>query len=158
MRSDYALYGVAIIFFLLTTIVLAYPMELRDLWIVTTAVLGLLFVGLGYTQKPKPRAITVQASAPAPAAAPVMPQSAAATEVVKEEKPEIVAKVEPPKKGLTEIRGINEKRAEQLKTLGINTIADLAKIAPKDLAAKMNLSPKITAMWIGQAKKISEKS
>ena len=64
MRSDYALYGVAIIFFILTGIVLAYQVELKELWVVTTAVLGLLFVGLGCSQRPKLMVTTIKAPSP----------------------------------------------------------------------------------------------
>jgi hypothetical protein len=58
MRSDYALYTVAIIFFILTGIVYVYQAEYREVWIITTAVLGLFFIGLGYTQRPKATAKT----------------------------------------------------------------------------------------------------
>lgn len=57
---------------------------------------------------------------------------------------------------LTQIRGINEKRAEQLKTNGITTMADLAEADPNDLAKKLNVSAKIVKMWIGSAKKITK--
>jgi len=155
MRSDYALYTVAIILFILTFIVLAYPPDLKELWIVTTAVLGLLFIGLGYTQRPKPRVITIEAPAPVPA-------PPAATEAAKEEKPEIVVEAIPapipPMTELTGVKGIGEKRSEQLKALGINSVEDLAKASPNDLAAKLKISPKITERWIENAKKLLEKS
>ena len=54
----------------------------------------------------------------------------------------------------TPIRGISEKRAEQLKANGINTIEELANASAVDLAAKLNVSPKIVKMWIGSAKKL----
>ncbi|MEM2816845.1 MAG: hypothetical protein QXY34_06680, partial [Candidatus Bathyarchaeia archaeon] len=60
MRLDYALYAVAIILFIVTGVALAYPsVEPKELWVVSTAVLGLVFVGLGYLQRPKPQARTV---------------------------------------------------------------------------------------------------
>jgi predicted flap endonuclease-1-like 5' DNA nuclease len=52
-----------------------------------------------------------------------------------------------------QIRGINEKRAEQLKANGINSLQDLANASADELAAKVGVSPKIVKMWIGQAKK-----
>ncbi len=54
---------------------------------------------------------------------------------------------------LTQIRGINAKRAEQMKGYGINSIEDLGKANPEDLAAKLEVSPRIVKMWVGSAKK-----
>lgn len=78
MRLDYVLYVVAIIFFIATLTVLAYPQDSQQLWIVTTTVLGLLFIGLGYTQRPKTHAAT-KVTSPTP----TMPE-------VKEEKTETI--------------------------------------------------------------------
>jgi predicted flap endonuclease-1-like 5' DNA nuclease len=150
MRSDYALYAVAIIFFILTGIVYVYQAEYREVWIITTAVLGLFFIGLGYTQRPKatPKPAAIEAHPPAtPTTSPQM---------AKEEK-ELTA---PPQVGLelTEVKGIGVKRAEQLKALGILSVEDLAKASAKDLASKLKVSPKITEKWIKNAKKLVEKS
>jgi predicted flap endonuclease-1-like 5' DNA nuclease len=60
------------------------------------------------------------------------------------------------KLAFTQIRGISEKRAEQLKANGINTIEELANASAVDLAVKLNVSPKIVKMWIGSAKKLSK--
>jgi len=147
MRSDYALYTVAIIFFILTGIVLAYQVELKELWTVATVVLGLLFIGLGYSQRPKPAAATMEALP-----APTVPTT------MTEEKTEVLTEAAPATVALTEVKGIGEKRAEQLKTLGINSIEDLAQASAKDLAAKLKISPKITGRWIENAKKLAEKS
>ncbi len=54
------------------------------------------------------------------------------------------------------IRSISQKRAEQLKSVGINTMDDLAKASATDLAEKLNVSIKIVKMWIGTAKKLSK--
>jgi len=156
MRSDYALYTVAIIFFILTGIVLAYQIELKELWVVTTAILGLLFIGLGYTQKPKPQVITVEAPPQVPA--PEMPTPSPVTEVMKEEKVETVLEITPQKMELTEVKGIGEKRAQQLKALGISSVEDLAKASATDIAEKLKISPKITGKWIENAKTLAEKS
>lgn len=157
MRSDYALYTVAIIFFILTAITAFTLAEFeRNLWVVTTAILGLLFIGLGYTQKPKPQAITVEA--PPQALASEMPTPSPVTEVMKEEKVETVVEVAPQKMELTKVKGIGEKRAEQLKALGISSVEDLAKASVEDLAEKLKISPKITGRWIENAKKLLEKS
>ena len=57
---------------------------------------------------------------------------------------------------LTKIRGINDKRAAEMKTFGINSVEDLAKASADDLAEKLKVSPKIVKMWIGSAKKIAK--
>ena len=54
------------------------------------------------------------------------------------------------------IRSINEKRAEQLKANGINNLRELSNADALDLAAKLNVSPKIVKMWIGSAKKLAK--
>jgi predicted flap endonuclease-1-like 5' DNA nuclease len=150
MRSDYALYGVAVIFFIITAIVFVSSVELREVWIVSTAIAGLLFTGLGYTQRPKTKAITIEA----PQTTQPVPAAVAET---KEKKAESIVETAP-KIELTKIKGIGAKRVEQLKTLGINSIEDLAKASSKDLAAKLKISPKITAKWIRNAKELAEKA
>jgi len=153
MRSDYTLYAVAIIFFVVT--IMAFALELaefeRNLWVVTTAILGLLFIGLGYTQRPRPTIPTIKAPPPTS----VTPKP---PEVVTEEKTVIVVETASPKIEITEVKGIGEKRAEQLKALGISSIEDLTKASAEDLAAKLKISPKITVKWIENAKKLVEKS
>jgi predicted flap endonuclease-1-like 5' DNA nuclease len=163
MRSDYALYLVAIIFFIITAMsfaLMAAELE-RNLWIVTTAILGLLFIGLGYTQRPRPRPMPIKASPPAPplATSPA-PAPQPVVEVVEEEKPEITVEAAPvaPMIGLTDVKGIGEKRKEQLKALNISSIEDLARASAEDLASKLKISPKITGKWIGNAKQLLEKS
>jgi predicted flap endonuclease-1-like 5' DNA nuclease len=54
---------------------------------------------------------------------------------------------------LTKIHGINQKRVDQLKANGINTLQELANASAEDLAAKLAVSPRIVKMWIGSAKK-----
>jgi len=155
MRSDYALYAVAIILFVLTGIAALAPLALaefeRNVWLVTTAVLGLLFAGLGYSQKPKKQAKTIKALPPVPPTLPV-------TQVTTAEKKEAIVEAAPTVRGLTEVRGIGEKRKEQLKSLGISSVEDLARASAKDLATRLEISPKITGRWIEDAKKLLEKS
>ena len=163
MRSDYTLYIVAIIFFIITgmSFALVSAEFERNLSAVTTAILGLLFFGLGYTQRPKPQPIAVKAppppASPPAVAAPALPP---VVEVVKEEKPEIVVEAAPVPSimELTEVKGIGEKRKEQLKALGISSVEDLAKASAEDLAEKLKISPKITGRWIENAKTLAEKS
>jgi predicted flap endonuclease-1-like 5' DNA nuclease len=147
MRSDYALYTVAVIFFILTALVLAIQaLEYREVWTVITVVLGLLFIGLGYSQRPKSEEATFEQIPLAPTAV---------TETVKEEIPGEVEVAPPPSLGLTQLKGIGEKRSEQLKAAGINDVEDLAKASAKNLAAKLNVSPKVTRRWIRNAKKLA---
>lgn len=58
---------------------------------------------------------------------------------------------------LTEISGIGEKRASQLKALGINSFDDLAKASVEDLAKSLKVSPKIVVKWVAGAKKLQQK-
>jgi len=148
---------VAIIFFIITGIVFASQIEegYKSLGIITTAVLGIFFIGLGYTQRPKPKVQTAVAAPPTPpsiqpmAQAPPPSPPSPTTVVTAEEK------VGTP---LTEVKGVGEKRAEQLKALGINNVEELAKASAKELASKLKISPKITQKWIENAKKLTEKS
>jgi len=156
MRSDYALYTVAIIFFILTGIAaaidLSYPE--KQLSMVATVTLGLLFAGLGYTQRPKPKAITVET----PPHAPQVSTLTQHVETAKEEKVEPIVETISSIAELTQVKGIGEKRANQLKALGINNIEDLAKASAEDLAGKLKISPKITGKWIKNAEQLLKKA
>jgi predicted flap endonuclease-1-like 5' DNA nuclease len=163
MRSDYALYLVAIIFFIITAMSFALMTAEfeRNLSVVTTAILGLLFIGLGYTQRPRPQAKAIQTPPPpAPAQTLTAPTPSPAVEVVTEEKPAIIVEAKParPMMELTQVKGIGEKRKEQLKALNISSVEDLAKASAEDLASKLKISPKITGKWIENAKQLLEKS
>ncbi len=155
MRSDFALYVIAIVFFILTGVVVAYSVE-QQLWIVTTAVLGLVFIGLGYTQRPKQMVSTETA----PTLTSPPPPPSVSTSVKEEPKKEQVEKTTEPQmlpSGLTQVKGIKEKRAQQLKAIGINSIEDLANASTDDIAAKLQVSPKITGRWIETAKELAKK-
>jgi len=165
MRSDYALYVVAVICFIISGVSAAYT---TSLWIVTPVVFGLVFIGLGYWQRPKQTVTTQMAVAPPP---PVVVSAPApkVTEVVEEKKPEeakpepvvqatSVAEVKPPSIGLLEVKGIKEKRAQQLNAIGIKTVEDLSKASAEDLAAKLKIAPYFTGKWIENAKEILKKS
>jgi len=147
MRSDYALYTVAIIFFIITGIVITLDMPNfeRSVSVVTTVVLGLLFIGLGYYQRPKLKATTSELSPDL-----TVPPTAKEVETVVKATASVMA--------LTQIKGIGEKRAEQLKALGVKSVEDLVNASEKDLAAELKISPKITKRWIENAKKLVEKS
>ncbi|HTY75939.1 MAG TPA: DUF4332 domain-containing protein [Candidatus Nanoarchaeia archaeon] len=119
------------------------------------------------SKQPKPEAApTPEVMAPAPDSTPSMQVDSVTPKPVltaPEPSPQLSAPAETPAleaavvpiamSHLTAIRGINAKRAEQLNAIGINTIEDLAKASPEDLAAKLMVSPRIVKMWVGSAKK-----
>jgi|Deesub1362B_J571_1020462.scaffolds.fasta_scaffold22131_2 predicted flap endonuclease-1-like 5' DNA nuclease len=149
MRIDYILYVIAIVCFIAAASITMFQAAETQLWIVTLAILGFIFLGIGYLQKPAETAIIESTPEIAQAAATV-------------EKPTIVEKttvtVETPMSQLTQVKGIGAKRAEQLKDLGINSVEDLANASAKELAAKLKISPKITKRWITNAKELTKKS
>jgi len=155
MRSDYALYIVALIFFIITATSFALVnAELeRNLSAVTTAVLGLLFLALGYTQRPRAQVSAIQTTIPQPLA---VPQPPLVIEVPKQEEMNVVETptpvTSPSIAPLTSVKGIKEKRAEQLKTLGINNVEDLAKASATELASKLKIASYFTEKWIQNAK------
>jgi predicted flap endonuclease-1-like 5' DNA nuclease len=55
---------------------------------------------------------------------------------------------------LTEINGIGSKRAEELESAGVKTVADLAKRSPKHLAEKTGLPITQISTWIVEANKL----
>lgn len=134
MRTDHALYTVAVILFIISGIILAGQMdETKSLGVVATTILGIFFAGLGYVLRPK------------------------TTAIITLQKPEEITK-EKIKKGipLTEVKGIGEKRAAQLKGFGINFAEELAEASPEELAAKLKVSSKIVQKWIADAKKLTQ--
>jgi predicted flap endonuclease-1-like 5' DNA nuclease len=169
MRLDYILYAVAILFFIVTLASLVYPLAQRNVWTVSTAVLGLVFVGFGYTQRPKTTTVPLPTGASEPSLSPSQsqqqqqavvtpaPPEPIVAEPVKPVETEPVEQSQPAENMLTKVRGIGEKRATQLKTIGISSIEDLAKASPKDLATRLNVSPKITRKWVENAKEIGQK-
>jgi predicted flap endonuclease-1-like 5' DNA nuclease len=152
MRTDYVLYVVAVILFIITGIVAVYDVEFKNLWIVGTAVLGLFFAGLGLSQRPKMQSIAVET----PPATTVTVQPTMKEEPKKEEAPPVMET--PVAIELTQVKGIKAKRAEQLKTLGINNAHDLANASANELAAKLKIASYFTEQWIENAKKLTGKS
>jgi hypothetical protein len=69
MRSDYLLYLLAVVFLLIavTSIVLVPDERQRTLWTVSSIVLGFVSAGLGYYERPKPKAIAAKTSEVQPA-------------------------------------------------------------------------------------------
>ena len=65
MRLDYTLYVLAALLLIITVVpfivtIEGVKSETRSLWVVTTVVLGLLSIGLGYSQRPKTEAQACQ--------------------------------------------------------------------------------------------------
>jgi len=199
MRLDYPLYALAIIFFAITavTFTLVTDPNGRDIYAVSTVVIGLSLAIAGYLVRPKTEAATVspqtqppQKPAPPTAPQPVVPAEAPVIEtpLVEQSKIETLPMIDAPKivtpalekpavvealpsapvkeapaieaaapalaTELTQIKGINGKRAAQLRANGIKSVEDLAKASSSDLAVKLEVSEKIIKMWIGSARKL----
>jgi DNA-binding protein len=58
---------------------------------------------------------------------------------------------------LTKIEGIGTKRAENLNSQGIHSVQDLAKLNPKELSEKLQISEKRVSKWVDAAKEILNK-
>jgi len=152
MRSDYALYGVAIIFFVITAFSFLVLVEFeRNLSIITTVILGILFVGLGYTLRPSTKTSPVTMATAPP------PQAPTTIETPIKKETEVVVETPPKTLELTSVKGVKEKRAAQLKALGINNVEELSKASADKLAKKLKISPKFTENWIQNAKELIEK-
>jgi len=196
------------VFFIVTLAAVVYSTAVeQQVWVVTTVVIGLAFIGVGYTQRPRSAAAPqVTASAPPPPLSQPQPQQdqvqpaqqqqaeiqqqpplqqpealrqpeqqpsevttaiaqPTVTDVVKLEEPKIAVEpavepaplVQPTAGGLTDVKGIGEKRASQLRALGILSVEDLSKASAKDLATRLKISPKITDKWIQNAREIEQK-
>jgi predicted flap endonuclease-1-like 5' DNA nuclease len=170
MRLDYILYVLAAIILIITVLPFAVTIqgvapETRPLWVVTTVVLGLLSIGLGYSQRPKTEAQACEPAVKASAAISET-QPAMTAEVPAEEKTEapmekpVMPKAPTPAASmvatmdLTQVKGIGEKRATQLKALGINSVDDLSKASANVIAKKLKISPKIVNKWIDSAREL----
>ncbi|MBN1358709.1 helix-hairpin-helix domain-containing protein [Candidatus Bathyarchaeota archaeon] len=171
MRLDYTLYILATLLFVITVIPFVATIEgvesdTRSLWVVTTVVLGLLSIGLGYSQRPKTEAQACQTTITTTQEAMTQTQPATTVEETKKgktaapikqttvEKAATVATAAVPVMVLTQVKGIGEKRATQLKALGINSVEDLSKASAKTVAKKLKISPKIVGNWIANAKEL----
>jgi len=156
MRSDYALYIVAIICFILAAVVFAGSTEYAGylamdpplISMVTTAVLvvlALISAGAGYLVRPEEMVSPPPTRPPAPK--PSTPLSAATPKTT----------TNPPIE-ITEVKGIGQRRAERLRALGINTAQDLAKSSATLLAADIGISSKITNNWVREAERLVEEA
>jgi predicted flap endonuclease-1-like 5' DNA nuclease len=164
MRLDYVLYVLGAILLIITVVPFVTSMSEdttgTSVWVVATVVLGLFSIGLGYTQKPKTKAQACQPAMPTPQVAMPETQPAAPMETLEKEKAEAPmekpAVKEAPTVELTQVKGIGEKRAAQLKALGINNAGDLTKASAETVAKKLKISPKIVNKWIDSAKELAE--
>jgi len=59
--------------------------------------------------------------------------------------------------GLTEVKGISQKRFEQFKAIGIDSVKKLAESHPEEIAEKLGVSEKTSSRWIENAKNILTK-
>ena len=159
MRSDYALYIVAIICFILAAIVFtgstdyaAYLVMDPLISMVTTAVLvvfALVSAGAGYVVRPEEMISPVPSRPTAPKPSTPLPAAIPETTTKPPTNPPI---------GITEVTGIGPKRAERLRALGIDTAQDLAKSSATLLAADMGISSKITNNWVREAERLVEEA
>jgi predicted flap endonuclease-1-like 5' DNA nuclease len=184
MRLDITLYSLAVVFFVITiaSAVLLAGTD-QTLWILTSGLLGILSLSLGFIQRPRttaqinqpPTAIPVTASTqPTGTVTPQAPteeeklpaQTAPVTETPAIQEPAVAVEqpaipelptnvVSSKEHALTEVSGIGEKRATQPKTLGIINVDDLA--SAEDLAKSLKGSPKIVAKWVTSAKQLLQK-
>jgi predicted flap endonuclease-1-like 5' DNA nuclease len=128
---------------------------------ISTVILGLLFVALGYSQRPRLKTSLMIRPTPQPPAttAPQVTLSPVPTvqETVTPQPTEAVAPIKT-KLELTQVKGIKEKRAEQLRALGIKSVEDLANASAAELAAKLKIASYFTEKWIENAKELAGKS
>jgi predicted flap endonuclease-1-like 5' DNA nuclease len=165
MRLDYTLYILAAILLIITVVPFVAPIgvettETRSIWVVASVVLGLLSIGLGYTQRPRTEAQACQQATPEAQQVTTMKAPKEETEASMEKPP---AKTAPAPAAsmaatmdLTQVKGIGEKRAVQLKALGINSVEDLSKASVKTVADKLKISPKTVSKWVATAKELAE--
>lgn len=168
MRLDYTMYILGIV--LLAITILPFMVQIegitdyeRNLWVILTVVLGVISIILGYSQRPKTPAQSCQipVNLPEPKKDVVLLKKSIKKNnenkleplVIYEEKTvEIIPDMHDIE--LTQVKGIGEKRAIQLKALGIKTVNDLANESATNISKKLKISLKITKKWKTNAKKL----
>lgn len=171
MRLDYVMYIIAGLFFIVTIVaaVSTYITEMttRQLWIMSTVVLGLISIGFGYFQRPKaiiqtsqPNATTPKVAVTQTIQAPAEPVAVVETTATIESTPQSPTSTETTsnmpvthvkRSQVKRIKGIGQKRAAQLNALGINSYVDLANASAADVAKSLQISPKTVKKWITEA-------
>lgn len=187
MRSDYVLYILAVLFFLAAVASAALVVEFgeRILWITITVILGIISLSFGYYYRPRVKTLTTEIPKIEPTSdvgdahvreahleesvekhveptdTPVSTTSIPMQNTAPVSLPTPVATVEPAapvENALTEVKGIGPKRAAQLNAQGINTVDDLSRASPEDLANSLAISPKITQKWVQGAKELQKET
>jgi predicted flap endonuclease-1-like 5' DNA nuclease len=171
LRLDYMLYILAVLLLVITLAPFVFKIEgvtqeMRILWATITVVLGILSIGIGYSQRPKTEAQACQPIMKVQTETAAESLSETEMESAKEKKTEApiehnaveTALTIPASAAieLTQIKGIGEKRAMQLKILGINNANDLAKASVKTISQQLKISPKTVKKWIQNANKLSK--
>ena len=110
MRADIPLYIIAVICFISATILHLYPPAGSEpsTYTVILAVLGAIFAGVGYSMRPR-QIETVEA----------VKETTAKKAVTETETRSSLQ--------LVDVKGIGPKRAEQLRSIGIQSVEELAK-------------------------------
>jgi predicted flap endonuclease-1-like 5' DNA nuclease len=170
LRLDYMLYILAVLILIITVVPFVFTIEgvtqeMKILWAAITVVLGILSIGIGYSQRPKTEAQACHPLMKIQTA--TIAESPSETEMESDKEKKTEAPIENyvietatttiPTSAtieLIQIKGIGEKRAKQLKNLGINNANDLAKASVKTLAQKLKISPKTVKKWIQNANKL----
>jgi len=137
MRADIPLYVVAAICFGLAVGLHLYSTtvsEVASTYTVILAVLGAIFAGVGYSMRPR-QIETVEA----------VKETTVKDAVTETETRSSLQ--------LVDVKGIGPKRAEQLRSIGIQSVEELAKQSSEELSKKANVSTKIAGKWIEEAKK-----
>ena len=140
MRADIPLYVIAVICFGLAVGLHLYSTmvsEIASTYTVILAVLGAIFAGVGYSMRPR-QIETVEAV-----------KETTAKEAVTETETRFSLQ-------LVDVKGIGPKRAEQLRSIGIQSVEELAKQSSEELSKKAHVSTKIAGKWIEEAKKTLE--
>jgi len=177
MRSDYLLYILAILFFVVAALSanleIASPEKIA--WVVVNLVLGLVTAGFGYHYRPRTLPtldlgdVHVREAHLAeteerhyePTAEPLSTTPIPMQEYTPTPLPAptpVGAQPAPLKSELMEVKGIGEKRAAQLQALGITRVDDLARASAEDLARGLTISPKITQKWVEKAKELQNQT
>jgi len=64
MRTDYPLYVVAIVCFIIAIYAYAAPLAETELYIYSLVVIGIIFIGLGYIARPKGTTLSITKTSP----------------------------------------------------------------------------------------------
>jgi len=155
MRLDYVSYILAAVFFVLAAVsfVIVTEQTAQTLAVAITVVLGVFSLGLGCYERPRAEKAFSQ-SAPVPQALRVTTLEAPEEEKVEEPEVSVPESTSTPAIALTQVKGIGEKRAAQLKVIGINSVEELAQASVEDVAVKLKVYPKIVAKWVAAAKEL----